>query len=179
MYNSCPFNATKYNSLCVTQPVTPVEPSGGVSFKRRRKKVFKTEFFDIIGTKLIFTLEEFNIIGFILIAEQLGIQISGETLHKVKSDLLLKGSVSYPFTTQQEILGFVKFKEEDYFDVKADGLMPSMQLQILKGTKLINVKKFQEIKGNKSIPMNEVNLIKGKKDISEILEALDLLNLEE
>ncbi len=182
MFNSCTFNSVKYNSLCVREAISPpIEaPTGGIRLRERvKKKVFRTEFFNLVGTKLIFSLEEFNIIGFILVTKQLGIKISGQTLKQVKEDLILKGTVSYPFRTQQEIIGFTKFKKADYFGIKGFGLMPSMQLQVLNGTKLINALSSQEIKGNKGIPAKQRNLIKGKKDISEILEALDLLDLKE
>ncbi len=182
MFNSCTFNSVKFNSICDRQAVTPPikQPTGGIRSRERiKKKVFRTQFFDLIGTKLIFSVEEFNIIGFVLVARQLGIKLHADTLHKVKTDLSLKGSVSYPFRTRQEILGFTKFKKTDYLSFKADCLVSSMQLQLLKGTKSINVKKFITIKGDKSLPAKQYNLIHGKKDISEILEVLDLVTIEE
>ncbi len=182
MFNSCLFNSVKFNSVCEPQLIIPPikEQTGGIRVRERiQKRVFRTEFFDLIGTKLILSVEEFNIIGFILIARKLGITLHADTLRKVKTDLKIKGNVSYPFRTRQEILGFKKFKKRDYLSFEADCLVSSMQLQLLKGTKSIHTKKYTTIQGDKSLPAKQYNLIHGKKDISEILEALDLVTIEE
>ncbi len=184
MFNSCNFNNIKFNSTCVREAVIPpIEPTGGgIRLRERKKKIFRREFFNIIGTKLIFNEHIFDIIGFILLAKHLGINLRGKTLQEIQTDLDLKGQLLYPFKSRQEILGFTKFKEEDYLSItgrSVTDLIPIKYLQLIQGTKLIPVMKFKTIKGSKSILSKQMNLIKGKKDISEILEALDLLNLEE
>lgn len=178
MFNSCNFNAVKFNSICFPEAiVAPIQPpTGGL---RPRKKILKKQFFDITGTKLILSLEEFSIIGFILVADQLGIHLDAQILQQVKTDLLLKGISSYPFKTKQKILGFVKFKKENRLGIKGFGLMPTKQLHLMYGQKLLYFIQSETMKGSKSISTKQINLIKGQKDISEILELLDLFNLEE
>ena len=56
MYGSCTFNSIKFNSLCVKEfvPPTPEPRGGGARLRQRKHKIFNKQFFDIIGTKLIF-----------------------------------------------------------------------------------------------------------------------------
>ena len=180
MFNSCNFNNIKFNSTCVREAVIPpIEPTGGgARVQERRKKVFKREFFNIIGTKLIFSEHKFNIVGFILLARQLDINLRGRTLQEIQTNLNLKGQLLYPFKTRQEILGCIKFYKQNYLSLtgrSVTDLIPLTYLQEIHGTKLIHTMKFKTLKGSKSILSKQMNLIKGKKDISEILKILDLL----
>ena len=184
MFNSVNFGNTKFNSRLIRQAVIPpIEPSDGdIRLRERKKKLFKREFFDIIGTKLIFDKQIFDIIGIARLPRQLGINLRGQTLEKVQQDLLLKGQISYPFKTRQEILGLVKFAKENHLGItgrSVTDLIRIKQLHLIYGQKLFSSIQSKAIKGSKSIQTKQINLIRGKKDISEILEILELLDIEE
>lgn len=192
MFNSCPFNAVKYNSVCVKEAITPpIVPSGG-RFRERKKRLFVTEFFDIvglklvyekqlidiIGEKLIFDTQLIDIIGFILLLQKLVFDLKGEKLTKVLEDLLIEGKVKHPFEIEKEILGFVEEKKKELFNIEGLILLPISHEQKVMGLKLVNQLTHTEIKGLKSILEKQSYLMKGRKDITEILEVLDLLDMD-
>lgn len=181
MFNSITFGSTKFNSVLDRQAVTPTIPpsGGGVTL---RKRVFKKHFFDIVGTKLISKKHFFEIIGFLLLNNQSSFNINGKILDKISEDILLKGKVKHSFKTQQEILGFVKFYQENHLAIKYRAVKDIIlvnELYALYGKKLWYSTHFNAIKHLKKVYCKQDNLINGKKDISEILKVLDLLDLEE
>ena len=195
MFNSCPFNAVKYNSVCVKEVVIPpIIPSGG-KFRERKKRLFVTQFFPIIGIKLLFNEElidiigkklifnkQFNdIIGVVLLLQKSIFDLRGEKLTKSIEDLLIEGKAIQPFKIEKEIVGFVQLgdKKKELFAVTGAILLPISHRQGLRGLKLVNQLTYKEIKGLKSVLEKQSYLIKGRKDISEILEVLDLLDMDE
>ena len=70
MFNSCNYNTLVYNSTCVKQVVPPTPESGGRARIKVRRKVLYKQFFDIVGQKLMFNIQYFNLIAFILFAEK-------------------------------------------------------------------------------------------------------------
>lgn len=175
MFNSCTFNSVKYNSKCVLPEI--IEPITG--HRRRFRRLFKKEFFEIVGTKLIFHEQIFDIIGFLLLNTQSNFELKGQSLEKIFQDLLLKGKTQHYFKTQQEISGIVKFYEENYLGIKYRPVRDIIfinELHSLYGKKLWLSNQFNTLKCLKQIPFEQGNLIKGRKDITEILEILDLVD---
>ncbi len=197
MFNSCTFNTVKYNSVCIRQPVAPVQPPIGDADARvdqRKRRVFHREFFNIVGTKLFLNKEQIKIIGIklvsnkefikiistILLAEQLKIDLKSTILTKEIQDLLfLQGKVQYPIKIETSILGSKKFLTCMYHIVKGKRLILSKQLELIYGKKSVFSIQNNALRGSKKVPCRQNNLIRGQKDITEILEALDILEKEE
>lgn len=196
MFNSCTFNSLKYNSRCIKEkaPISVGGEIGTIIVKQRKLRVLKTEFIDIIATKLFFDQTSIDIIGIklisnkefsnivssILLSEKLKISLKGETLNRVAQDLLfLEGKVQYPIKIEQKIVGSKKFLNSIYRMVKGKRLISSKQLEVIYGKKLVISIEHKALKGLKKVPCRQHNLIRGKKDISEILKVLDILDLEE
>lgn len=195
MFNSCNFNNLKYNSVCITQPVTPVQPpSGGEARDRRKVRVLNREFFNIIGTKLflnkeqieiiatklIINTESIDIISTILLAKQLKIDLRSTILTKEIQDLLfLQGKVQYPIKVETKILGAKKFSTCMYHIVKGKRLILSKQLEMIYGKKLFSIYiQNNVLRGSKKVSCRQNNLIRGQKDITEILKVLDIFEEE-
>ncbi len=195
MFNSCLFNSVKFNSVCITQPVTPIQPptGGEARIDQRKRRLFKREFFNLIGTKLFFHQEFFDIIGTklindqqfneiissILLPHQLKIDLASEILTKEVQDLLfLQGKVQYPIKIERKIFGAKKFPSCMYHIVKGKRLILSKQLELIYGKKLVLSIEYKALKYLKKVPCKQINLIRGQKDITEILEILDMLEEE-
>ncbi len=194
MFNSCPFNSVKYNSICIPQ-VVPAPPTGGEGrVEERKRRLFRREFFDLVGTKLFFNQEFFDIIGTKLISNKqfsdiissvllpvkAKIDLKSEILTKETQDLLvLKGKVQYPIKIETKLVGAKKFSTCMYQIVKGKRLILSKQLQLIYGKKSILSIENKALKGHKKVPCKQNNLICGQKDISDILKALDILEEEE
>ena len=195
MFNSCTFNSLKYNSVCVLQVVPAPPITGGEGrVEERKRRLFRREFFDIIGTKLFFNQEFFDIIGTklindkqfsdiissVLLPVEVKIDLKGEIHTKEVQDLLvLKGKVQYPIKIETKLVGAKKFPTCMYQIVKGKRLILSKQLQLIYGKKSILSIENKALKGYKKVPCKQINLICGQKDILDILKALDILEEEE
>ena len=197
MFNSCNFNNLKYNSVCIVQPVTPVEPPIGdadVRIDRRKRRVFNREFFNIVGTKLFLNKEQIKIIGTklvsnkefieivstILLLEQSKIDLKSEIFTKETQEILfLQGKVLYPIKIETSMVGSKKFLTCMYQIVKGKRLILSKQLELIYGKKLVLSTEYKALKYLKKVPCKQINLLHGQKDITEILEVLDMLEKEE
>ncbi len=197
MFNSCTFNTVKYNSVCITQPVTPVQPPIGdadVRVDQRKRRVFNREFSNLVGTKLFLNKEQIKIIGTklipnkefieiisnILLPEQSKIDLESTILTKETQEILfLQGKVLHPIKIETSMVGSKKFLTCMYQIVKGKRLILSKQLELIYGKKLILSIQNQALKGSKKVPCRQNDLIRGKKDITEILNALDILKEEE
>ncbi len=55
MFNTCGFNIVKYNSTCVVETITPSPVvTGGITIRKRVRKLLRYQDFRIVGKKLIF-----------------------------------------------------------------------------------------------------------------------------
>ena len=182
MFNSCTFNNLKYNSVCIAQPVAPVQPPTGdadVRVDRRKRRVFNREFFNIVGTKLFLNKEQIEIIGTklvpnkefieiistILLPEQSKIDLQSTILEKeIQEILFLQGKVLYPIKIETSMVGSKKFRTCMYQIVKGKRLILSKQLELIYGQSSI-IEQIS-LKGSTLIPCKQHNLIRGKKDIT-------------
>lgn len=180
MFNSCKFNTVKYNSTCLLQPIIPeVEIGGGIHVRQRKYKVSQKQFFDIVGIKLLFKYQLFNIFGFILLAKKYGYSINAQYLFQLEKEFSLEGQNKYPLELEKELVGFIKFLKEEKVDITSFKLFLAQQDYELNGVKLSEEIFLKAIEGQKAIYSEQFNAIYGKKDIRNILEALDLLDLDE
>jgi len=194
MYNSCNYNNVKFNSLCVSQPVV-APPSGGEGRPETlRGRVFRREFFNLVGTKLFLNKEQIGIIGTklvlkkqfitvissILLARQANINLISEIFTKDVQDLaVFKGTVLYPTKVEKPMHGFKVCPTTAHIAVEGKFLQLSKQLQLIEGKKLFSIYiQHNELKGLKKILCKQNNMVRGQKDITEILEILDMLEEE-
>jgi len=149
MFNSCTFNTSKFNSSCLREIIIPEVEGGG-----------------------------FNLIGFVLLANELNISLTAKTLSQIQQNFVLNGTKLISFNIQADLRGFKKYLTEQEIDVASFKLVLAQQLQELKGTRLLKGTENVSIQGQKQILNRQENIIKGTKDIRNILAVLDLLDLD-
>lgn len=197
MLSSGTFNSTKFNSVFIPQAVVPPTGGGGsarIRVDKRKRRLLRREFINIVGTKLFFNREFIDIIGTklvndkqfsdiissVLLPVETKVNLTAKVLSKNAQDLLvLKGKVQYPIKIETKLVGAKKFSTCMYRIVKGKRLILSKQLELIYGKKLVLSTEHKVLRGFRKVPCKQINMICGQKDISEILEALDMPNKEE
>lgn len=177
MLNGITYGSTKFNSLPIREVIPPTPSVGDTPRKVKRRK-FKKQLFNLIGTKLIFCKEKKRIRGTPLSLTNRIFALDKQVAYPLKQNFEVFGKGLKSNRIQIPVSAKKLFKDDQTIALQAKKLFGIKASYDVCGKSLINSIFIKHVAGKKKFFAKNKSHIVGKKDITNILTSLDLFDEE-